>query len=258
MMLRTRRRGFTLIELLVVIAIIAILAAILFPVFAKAKERALQVKCLSNCRQIGLAIQQYIDDWDGSMPRLPMGFHQVWDEPAGQEPGWMKRIDPYMKSRELLRCPADKLHNFSYSMNWQAANLSRDEVRCPSFFIHVFECHGTGSEGRCGFCPGWCTGAGGTIDAGSGDCDSSNEPQVDGRSDQGVEYGTGSQVELGSVHRLYFPVPGDENARLTMIGRNMLRHNGGWNIIFFDGHARWFRYWNPSKMTLERNKCPPS
>ncbi len=67
-MLTRSRKGFTLIELLVVIAIIAILAAILFPVFAKAREAARQSVCLSNLKQIGLGIMQYVDDWKGRYP----------------------------------------------------------------------------------------------------------------------------------------------------------------------------------------------
>ncbi|MGE5530650.1 MAG: prepilin-type N-terminal cleavage/methylation domain-containing protein, partial [Bacteroidota bacterium] len=63
------RRGFTLIELLVVIAIIAILAAILFPVFAKAREKARQSSCLSNTKQIGLSMMQYIQDYDEQLPK---------------------------------------------------------------------------------------------------------------------------------------------------------------------------------------------
>jgi prepilin-type N-terminal cleavage/methylation domain-containing protein len=63
-----RRQGFTLIELLVVIAIIAILAAILFPVFAQAREKARQTQCVSNCRQIGMGIQMYLNDYDGKFP----------------------------------------------------------------------------------------------------------------------------------------------------------------------------------------------
>jgi prepilin-type N-terminal cleavage/methylation domain-containing protein len=71
--MRSFPRGFTLIELLVVIAIIAILAAILFPVFARAKEAAQMRQCASNCRQIGLGIQMYLPDWSGAYPmnRLP-------------------------------------------------------------------------------------------------------------------------------------------------------------------------------------------
>jgi prepilin-type N-terminal cleavage/methylation domain-containing protein/prepilin-type processing-associated H-X9-DG protein len=241
--------GFTLIELLVVIAIIAILAAILFPVFAKAKARALQTACLSNCKQIGLALQEYIDDWDGSMPALPTGYHQVWDNPPGTDPGWMKRIDPYVKSIQIFRCPADGVHRFSYSMNWQAANTGRDMVRYPTKFIHVFECHGTGSHGQCGVCDVSCSPS--TVDAGDGDCDSSNESQNDG----GVVVMKGVIPDgrsTWSCHRLYFP--GDAVSRDVMIKKLMLRHNGGWNIIFFDGHAQWYNHWDPDKMTLERDK----
>jgi prepilin-type N-terminal cleavage/methylation domain-containing protein len=67
-----RRNGFTLIELLVVIAIIAILAAILFPVFAQAREKARQTQCLSNMRQMGLAVQMYLQDFD---ERFPLDSH---------------------------------------------------------------------------------------------------------------------------------------------------------------------------------------
>jgi len=84
------RRGFTLIELLVVIAIIAILAAILFPVFARAKMKAQSTQCLSNMKQQGLAIMMYVSDWDSRYP------------PAYQ---WKTRCDEYLGSRELWRCP---------------------------------------------------------------------------------------------------------------------------------------------------------
>src|ERR1700687_4951744 len=67
-MRRTKRSGFTLIELLVVIAIIAILAAILFPVFAMARETARATSCLSNCKQIGTSLRMYLDDYEGAYP----------------------------------------------------------------------------------------------------------------------------------------------------------------------------------------------
>jgi prepilin-type N-terminal cleavage/methylation domain-containing protein len=66
--IRKSNKGFTLIELLVVIAIIAILAAILFPVFAQAREKARQTSCLSNCKQIGLSLQMYAQDYDETLP----------------------------------------------------------------------------------------------------------------------------------------------------------------------------------------------
>ncbi|HAZ64394.1 MAG TPA: hypothetical protein DCZ72_12415 [Armatimonadetes bacterium] len=92
------RRGFTLIELLVVIAIIAILAAILFPVFAKAREKARQTACLSNLKQIGLAMMQYAQDYDESYPAWvdfwgPFGW--TW------EAYWMTKIEPYIKGGNI-------------------------------------------------------------------------------------------------------------------------------------------------------------
>ncbi|MCW3058642.1 MAG: prepilin-type N-terminal cleavage/methylation domain [Capsulimonas sp.] len=92
------RAGFTLIELLVVIAIIAILAAILFPVFAKAREKARQISCTSNQKQLGLAIIQYVQDYDETYPMVNL------DTVAGQV-GWANLIQPYVKSVAAYHCP---------------------------------------------------------------------------------------------------------------------------------------------------------
>src|ERR1051326_7678262 len=97
--LLVRRRGFTLIELLVVIAIIAILAAILFPVFAQAREKARSISCLSNVKQFGLGEQMYIQDYDETFP-LAWGA-ETNPPPPGQyeDPSsWWNEIYPYIKN----------------------------------------------------------------------------------------------------------------------------------------------------------------
>jgi prepilin-type N-terminal cleavage/methylation domain-containing protein/prepilin-type processing-associated H-X9-DG protein len=105
----TRQSGFTLIELLVVIAIIAILAAILFPVFAQAREQARKTSCLSNVKQIGLGHAMYVQDYDET-------FLIAWGDPAGV---WTDLLQPYIKNGQhsateswnqsggIWRCPSD-------------------------------------------------------------------------------------------------------------------------------------------------------
>lgn len=93
------RRGFTLIELLVVIAIISILAAILFPVFARARENARRASCQSNLKQIALGIAQYTQDYDEKYPLLQ-------DPSVGSGIPYVTAIDPYMKSNQIFICPS--------------------------------------------------------------------------------------------------------------------------------------------------------
>ena len=96
------RKGFTLIELLVVIAIIAILAAILFPVFARAREKARQTSCLSNLKQLGTSVMMYTQDYDELYPQDLSTFG------PDQIPGtWPNRVMPYVKSTQLFKCPSD-------------------------------------------------------------------------------------------------------------------------------------------------------
>jgi prepilin-type N-terminal cleavage/methylation domain-containing protein/prepilin-type processing-associated H-X9-DG protein len=101
---RIVHRGFTLIELLVVIAIIAILAAILFPVFARARENARRTSCLSNLKQIGLGVMQYTQDQDGHYP--PAYYYKNNASSAGGYVQWSGLVQPYVKSEQLFVCPS--------------------------------------------------------------------------------------------------------------------------------------------------------
>ena len=127
-----RRKGFTLIELLVVIAIIGILAAMLFPVFARARESARKTQCLANVKNIAMGMQIYLTDYDALPPwetrqevldyvaSGPGGGSQMWACPGGNEPRemayrmnpylqWPVILDEYIKSREVWMCPSAKV-----------------------------------------------------------------------------------------------------------------------------------------------------
>jgi len=104
-----RKKGFTLIELLVVIAIIAVLAAILFPVYSRVREKSRQSSCLSNLRQIGTALRSYIEDYTPYFPYstapsvCPVIIGQVF------RPGWVgNSLQPYMKNIQLFQCPSGR------------------------------------------------------------------------------------------------------------------------------------------------------
>lgn len=102
----SKKGGFTLIELLVVIAIIAILAAILFPVFAQAREKARQTSCLSNTKQIGTALAMYRQDYDETFPQAY--FYQNDNNSSGGYSQWSGTMQPYIKNWGLFVCPSDK------------------------------------------------------------------------------------------------------------------------------------------------------
>ena len=97
-----KQKAFTLIELLVVIAIIALLAAILFPVFARARENARRSSCQSNLKQLALGVLQYTQDYD----ELHAGFTGTNGANLSGKPGWSPVVEPYLKSRQILKCPS--------------------------------------------------------------------------------------------------------------------------------------------------------
>jgi len=148
---RRRRLAFTLIELLVVIAIIAILAAILFPVFAKAREKARQISCNSNMRQIGLGIMQYTEDYD---EKFPVGLGEGI---AGGNSyiGWAGQIAPYIKNTGVFHCPDDPTPvsrtsvPVSYGMNYNIFEIDNSGnastlsgLRAPASTVMCYEVTG--------------------------------------------------------------------------------------------------------------------
>jgi len=104
---QSKRSGFTLIELLVVIAIIAILAAILFPVFARAREQARKISCISNLKQIALGELMYVQDYDERFTGWnPNPAQNAWNLPNGSG-WWMNQVYPYIKNYQVYACPDD-------------------------------------------------------------------------------------------------------------------------------------------------------
>jgi prepilin-type N-terminal cleavage/methylation domain-containing protein/prepilin-type processing-associated H-X9-DG protein len=138
------RRGFTLIELLVVIAIIAILAAILFPVFARAREKARQTSCLSNVKQYGLGIMMYAQDYDEILVRAYQYNPAGPPTSCGNLFGWWHMLEPYVKNQQLKVCPSGS-HTcvwntpISYGINAVVANQSLPSVQNPADVIYLFD-----------------------------------------------------------------------------------------------------------------------
>jgi prepilin-type N-terminal cleavage/methylation domain-containing protein/prepilin-type processing-associated H-X9-DG protein len=146
------RRGFTLIELLVVIAIIAILAAILFPVFARAREKARETSCLSNVKQINLGIQMYVQDHDGT---YPLAYYNHPSLPGGGQ-SWAAAVNPYIRQNMeegIWWCPSSGLKKWygghsayvHYGLNAQidyAVNppsLHESQIEYPAMTVCIGE-----------------------------------------------------------------------------------------------------------------------
>jgi prepilin-type N-terminal cleavage/methylation domain-containing protein/prepilin-type processing-associated H-X9-DG protein len=212
-----RKRGFTLIELLVVIAIIAILAAILFPVFAKAREKARQTSCLSNLKQMGLGMYQYAQDYDESYPFVYAGP----PNPANRMI-WSDLIQPYEKNTQICRCPSATV------LNWSP---SGPPVSAAQYYI-TYCCPMNAQPGPQLFPEGET----------SLTMASLTQPAQDFMIFDATNFWTHySAIGTGNGSNVYAPTGNPGQIYWTGDGANngiCLYHNGGANAAFFDGHAK--------------------
>jgi prepilin-type N-terminal cleavage/methylation domain-containing protein len=153
--LRLKVQGFTLIELLVVIAIIAILAAILFPVFAQARDKARQAGCLSNLKQIATGLAMYRQDWDGHGPFAgwpidSQGRLTAHTPRANYSEDWQFAVQPYVKNLQVLRCPGDRTpyderpvsYVFNNMMAYERRPFSEAQVERPAEVVVLWDAYG--------------------------------------------------------------------------------------------------------------------
>lgn len=245
-----RRSGFTLIELLVVIAIIAILAAILFPVFASAREKARQTACLSNMKQLALASMQYTQDYDERFdPEV-----DVYAKGAG----WAGVLYPYVKSTATYRCPDDlssiPVNGVSYGLNSQLSPYNSagngangallSKLSSPAVTVMLFEVTNSGYYDIT-LAPYGSTTVNGVPYA--ADVTSA----YGGGSPAG--YGLGNQYDLTGFNTAFGTNNSGTNVMYaTGYLRNSVsnangnfqspvgRHTGGANWVMTDGHAKFF------------------
>ncbi len=243
-----KERGFTLIELLCVVAIISILAAILFPVFAQAREKARQTTCLSNDRQMGLAMMQYVTDYD---EQFPSGLGVSEGERMWAGEGWAGQCFPYHRSPGIFRCLSDAqgaanepnyVVSYGYNINLVAIpgewddyysapppGIAQSALNSPARSVLLFEVTGVLANvaiSREGADPGSVPGR--NYSASGNGLDNRLYAQRDWSTRTENQYATGY---LGG--RL------PPNPNLTQFASPTGRHSNGSNFLLSDGHARW-------------------
>lgn len=236
-MRKMKRRGFTLIELLVVIAIIAILAAILFPVFAKARSSAKTTTCLSNLKQMGIAFTNYATDYD---EKLPPGWWVYLVR--GETTGWENNVINYLGgvkaakatnaantdksgAYQLFMCPELNYAHSYVRSDWSGEAMVGN-VGDASKTIHIFDLPKYPERTF----PGWNKAL-----KDSDDADWSNDTQyVFGDNDATMVNKTSFNFRGGYPYWLRFPGA----------------HNGRTAILFVDSHVATFNAWDPNKMTF--------
>ncbi len=226
------KRAFTLIELLVVIAIIAILAAILFPVFSQARAKARSAADMSNVRQIGMAIQMYVQDWDERTCRT---HHDLeGSETIANLYTWYQPLRPYIKNENIFRDPS---LNDTPSLFPHPITLADWQTYRTDYLINGFFSHGA-------FIGMFSKPAEqiiiGERHAGIAFFDYHAWASApDGNWERGFLDGSGYQIgDVGSDTQIKDPA-------------NVGRHTGGNNYAFLDGHAKWFKF----SQTLDKSKA---
>jgi prepilin-type N-terminal cleavage/methylation domain-containing protein/prepilin-type processing-associated H-X9-DG protein len=200
--MRHRKVGFTLIELLVVIAIIAILAAILFPVFAQAREKARTISCLSNTKQMDLGVLMYVQDYDES---FPISLYLA-DPGTGLAFSVYDAIFPYTKNNGIVQCPSAP-----HVIDW-TAYMALFGLTTPNNFRYA------------SYCPNVTLFADGPDNVLTGN----RRPiQTLGSIPYPVAESMWYDGFIGGGGSFYTPVEG--------------RHTSGANVAYVDGHSKWFR-----------------
>jgi prepilin-type N-terminal cleavage/methylation domain-containing protein/prepilin-type processing-associated H-X9-DG protein len=235
------RRGFTLIELLVVIAIIANLAAILFPVFARARENARRSSCQSNLKQIGLGVMQYTQDYDETMALM-------YTETPSELAWWPDIMQPYFKTYQIVLCPSHTppatyagakrppgspaTLRWSYSAN---AVMTQNAGTSPNIVAQLT----TKAWGWFDVIPNSATAA--------PKLSAFEEPAntisvVEGKGTNGPVLALFSETELQSISSVPSgPIRVDQ------------RHFGGMNYLFGDGHVKWMQTSTPNQWTINKD-----
>ena len=231
--MRNRQTGFTLIELLVVIAIIAILAAILFPVFARARENARRASCSSNLKQIGLAIMQYVQDYDEKYPKYVNVNDQKPDAPdilwtgsasAGYNWLWPAQAYPYIKSVQAFYCPSSPFAGNPINMHYGASALVIRSEAAGSLLIAALQSPASTYM---------------IMDAGTY---TMSYTKVATPSNYGYIPGTAAFASGGSAPTTSNGATGDWQKG---------RHFDGVNMIFADGHVKWLKSMNVAQQARE-------
>ena len=214
-----KKRGFTLIELLVVIAIIAILAAILFPVFSRAREKARQTACLSNMKQIGTALMMYVQDWDETFPFL--GCFGCGTGPDANNPLCtpQAKIYPYVKNTGVYDCPSADM----YKLVVVANGCARSD---PSGWGWPFPPEFLGTS----------------VDIGWNDRMYARKlASMPTPSETAVFTDAAMAFNCGGTRTVYANVCAAACTPANRLRKNT-RHSEGENIVFADGHVKWMHF----------------